>query len=239
MEKLNRQNTEHSHERSDADSLRQDDRGRQESAELILDGPDTSAAQPGDSKKAEEEEEEEEEDGNIFEDSESEDEKQYEKLEDDEKRKRKEKAESSNSETSSVCLASLQPQQRYSQCNWCFINITSTCHKQANPSMKMGEGIKCVLLILMNSSEEADVAACSKRRVTEEEDQVKDDLKKSRVEGIKTENAHGEVAEKGGEPKASKSEEVNTEAEKETEGNSEVKEFILGKRYCYHLPCLG
>lgn len=98
--------------------------------------------------------------------------------------------------------------------------------------MEMGEEIQFVLLLL-SSSEEADVAACSKRRVTEE-DLVKDDLKKSRVEGSKTENADGEVAEKEGEPKACKSEEVNTEAEKETEDNSELKEFILGKRYCYH-----
>lgn len=77
------------------------------------------------------------------------------------------------------------------------------------------------------------MAACSKRRVTEE-DLVKDDLKKSRVEGSKIENADGEVAEKGGEPKASKSEEDSTEAEKETEDNSELKEFILGKEYCHH-----
>lgn len=77
------------------------------------------------------------------------------------------------------------------------------------------------------------MAACSKRRVAEE-DPVKDDLKKSRVEGSKSENADGEVAEKGGEPKASKSEEANTEAEKETEDNSELKEFSLGKRYGSH-----
>lgn len=124
MEKLNRQNTEHSQEQSDADSLRQDDGGRQESAELILDGSDASAAQPGDSKKVahqgEEGEEEEDDNGNIFEDSESEEEKQHGKVEDDETRKHRGKAESSNSETSSsvsadVCPASLQPQQRSSQ----------------------------------------------------------------------------------------------------------------------------
>lgn len=149
MEKLNRQNTEHSQEKSDADSLRQDDRGRQESAELILDGSETCAAQPGDRKKVThtgEEEEEEEEDGNIFEDSESEEEKQYDKVEDDEKRKHREKAESSNSETSSsvaadICLASPQPQQRYSHYDSCSRNIMSTCHKQANPSIEWGK--KC------------------------------------------------------------------------------------------------
>lgn len=81
---------------------------------------------------------------------------------------------------------------------------------------------------MLNSSEEADGAACSKRRVTEE-DPGKDDLKKSRVEGSKVENADVEVAEKGGEPQASKSEAVNAEAEQED--NSGVKEFILGKRF--------
>lgn len=96
--------------------------------------------------------------------------------------------------------------------------------------MKMGEEIQRVRLVLMNSSEDADVAACSKRRGTEE-DLGKDDLKKSRVEGSKVEDADGEVAEKGGEPTASKSEEVSAEAGKETEDNSELKEFILGKRF--------
>lgn len=115
VEKLNRQNAEHSQEKSDADSLRQDDRGRQGSAELILDGSDTSAAQPGDKKEGEQEEEEEEE--NIFEDSESEEEKQYEKVEDDEKRKHKGKTESSSPETScsvsaDICPSSPPPQHR-------------------------------------------------------------------------------------------------------------------------------
>lgn len=105
MEKLNRQNAEHSQEKSDADSLRQDDRGRRGSAELILDGSDTSAAQPGDKKEGEQEEEEE----NIFEDSESEEEKQYEKVEDDQKRKHKGKTESSSLETSCSVSADLCP----------------------------------------------------------------------------------------------------------------------------------
>lgn len=119
MEKFNRQNTEHSQEKADADSLRQGTGARQESAELILGGSDTSAAQSKDGKKVTNKgEEEEEEDGNIFEDSESEEEKQDDKGEDDGKRKLKEKTESSNSETSpcvtaDMCLASLLPQQRY------------------------------------------------------------------------------------------------------------------------------
>lgn len=114
VEKLNRQNTEHSQEKSDADGLRQDDRARQETAGLILDRCDASAAQTEERKKVTGKEEGEEEDGNIFEDSESEEEKQDEKL-DEGKRKHTEKAEASNSVTPSkvpadVCLL---PQQRY------------------------------------------------------------------------------------------------------------------------------
>lgn len=74
------------------------------------------------------------------------------------------------------------------------------------------------------------MAACSKRRVTEE-DLGKDELKKSRVDGSKGETADGQVAEKEGEPQASKSEEVKAEVEKETEDNPEVKGLILGETF--------
>lgn len=74
------------------------------------------------------------------------------------------------------------------------------------------------------------MAACSKRRVTEE-DLGKDELKKSRVDGSKVETADGQVAGGEGEPQASKSEEVTTEVEKETEDNPEVKELILGETF--------
>ena len=77
------------------------------------------------------------------------------------------------------------------------------------------------------------MAACSKRRVPEETP-VKDELKKSQVEGRKTENADGEAAKKQGETKASKSEEVKTEAERETEDTSQLKEFVLGERHRRH-----
>lgn len=92
--------------------------------------------------------------------------------------------------------------------------------------MNMREDEGYVLIIWISSSEEADVAACSKRRVTEE-DLVKDDLKKSRVEGSKVGIAEGEVAEDGGEPEASKS---DKEAGKETGDNAGIQEFVLGKR---------
>lgn len=71
------------------------------------------------------------------------------------------------------------------------------------------------------------MATCSKRRVTEE-DLVKDDLKKSRVEDSKAANADGQVVE-GAEPHASKyEEEVKTEVEDEGK-EGEAKEFIIGE----------
>lgn len=118
MEKINRQNTEHSHGKAKADNQRLDDRGsgeRQEQAELILDEPDTSATHSEERKKATKGEEEED----IFEDSESEEEAEDGKLEDDGKKKHKEEAEkSSKSETSpsiisDICKTSLLPQERY------------------------------------------------------------------------------------------------------------------------------
>ncbi|XP_035509854.1 myosin light chain kinase 2, skeletal/cardiac muscle isoform X1 [Morone saxatilis] len=202
VEKLNRQNTEHSHGKAEADSERGEDRGsggrRQEPAELILDGPHTSAAQSEERKKATKEKEEEE--GDFFEESESEEEQKAEdvsleqagKVEDDGKKKHSVEAEeSSKLETASsadICKTSLLPQE--------------------------------------SSEEVGDVATCSKRRVTEE-DLVMDDLKKSRVEDSKVETADGQVVE-GGELQASKSDEAKAEAEEEgKEGESALKEFII------------
>lgn len=70
------------------------------------------------------------------------------------------------------------------------------------------------------------MATCSKRHVTEEEELMKDDLKKSRLDS-KAENADGRTVE-GGETKAFKSDEAKTEAEEE-DVDSAVKEFIIGK----------
>lgn len=79
----------------------------------------------------------------------------------------------------------------------------------------------------MCSSEEAgDVATCSKRHVREEE-LAKDDLKKSRLDS-KVESAEGRVVE-GGETEAFKSEEAPKTEAAEEEGESAVKEFIIGK----------
>ena len=76
VEKLNRQNAEHSHGKTEADNDRGEDRGsggrRQE---LILDGPHTSDAQAETDRKEATKEKEEEEERDVFEDSESEEEK--------------------------------------------------------------------------------------------------------------------------------------------------------------------
>ncbi|XP_041647892.1 myosin light chain kinase family member 4 isoform X2 [Cheilinus undulatus] len=198
VEKLNRQNTEHSqHGKPDADIQRGDDRGsggrREEPVELILDGPHTSSA-PSERKKVTEDEE----DVDAFQDSEEEEEKLKDlsqepagKVEDDGKKGEAEeslKSEITTSVISDICKTSLLPQE--------------------------------------SSEEVGDVATCSKRRVTEE-DLVKDDLKKSRVEDSEVEKADEQVGE-ASEPQASKSEEVKTEEDEERkEGESELKEFII------------
>lgn len=129
VEKLNRQNTEHSHGKAEDDDQRGEDRGsggrRQEPAELILDGPHTTAAQSEERKKATKEKEEEE--GGVFEDSESEEEGKTEdvspdragKVEDDGKNKHKgeaeelSKSEEAQSVIADICKTSLLPQERY------------------------------------------------------------------------------------------------------------------------------
>lgn len=111
MEKLNRQN---------AETQRGEDRGRQEPAELILEGPDASAAQTETERKREDEEEE----GDIFRDSEPEvDEEKGEdvsaepagKVEDDGKKRHKgETAESEKSQSviTDINTTSLLPKER-------------------------------------------------------------------------------------------------------------------------------
>lgn len=204
VEKLNRQNTDHSHVNTEVDVQRGEDRGsggRQKSAELILDGPHTSAAQLEERQKEPKETQNEEDEGDIFEDSEAEDEEQQAKdpeqagkVEGDGKKRHKAEAEESSKSEKAIGA------------------VPDIC-KTSLPSQ--------------DSSEElSDVATCSKRRVTEE-DLVKDDLKKSRVEDNEVENADGGVVE-GAEPKPSKSDEAKTEAEEEgKEGDSTVKEFII------------
>lgn len=124
VEKLNRQNTEHSHGKAGADAPRGEDRGggggRQELAELILDGPHASDAQLVQRKKDEKEEEEEE--GGVFEDSEGElkagdvGQQQVGEVEDDETKKKAEESSTAATALSlipDICKGSLQSQERY------------------------------------------------------------------------------------------------------------------------------
>ncbi|AWP10525.1 putative myosin light chain kinase 3-like [Scophthalmus maximus] len=81
--------------------------------------------------------------------------------------------------------------------------------------------------------EVGDVATCSKRRVTEE-DPLKDELKKSKVENADGDAAAAAAAEEeeegGGESQAFKSDEAKTEeVEEGKDGESAVKEFVIGQ----------
>ncbi|XP_018526445.1 myosin light chain kinase 2, skeletal/cardiac muscle isoform X1 [Lates calcarifer] len=204
VEKLNRQNAEHSHVNTEAEAQRAEDRGsggrRQEPAELILDGPHTSATEES---KTTTEDRAEEEEGEIFEDSEPEQEEEKGgnvsaepagKVEDDGKKRHKGEAEESGKSEKAQSV------------------ITDIC--------------KTSLLPQESSEEVGDVATCSKRRVTEE-DLVKDDLKKSRVDS-KVESTDGGQVVEAGEPQAFKSDEAKAEVEEEgEEGESGVKEFII------------
>ncbi|XP_026179430.1 myosin light chain kinase 2, skeletal/cardiac muscle isoform X2 [Mastacembelus armatus] len=204
VEKLNRQNTEHSHVNAEAEVQSGEDTGgggggagRQETTELILDGPHITAAQTEETNE-ESKEEEETEEGDIFEDSEEEEDEAEEdstepseEVEDDEREENKGKVEELS-------------------------------------KAEMAPAVTCKSSLLPHDSPEevSDLAACSKRRVTEEEP-VKDDPKKSKVEENKVENADGSVVE-GEEPQASKSDEEQTEVEEEgKEGESAVKEFVI------------
>ncbi|XP_060890263.1 myosin light chain kinase 2, skeletal/cardiac muscle isoform X2 [Labrus mixtus] len=199
VEKLNRQNTEHSqYGKTESDIQRGEDRGSggrgQEPLELILDGPQTSAAQ-AERKTSTEEKEGEEGDASEEEEGKANDlsQEQAGKVEDGGKEGEAEgssKSETASSVISDICTTSLLPQD--------------------------------------SSEELGDVATCSKRRVAEE-DPVKDDLKKSRVDDSEVGKADGQVVE-GGEQQASKSDGVTTEEEEEEErkeGESEPKEFTI------------
>ncbi|KAF3690436.1 Myosin light chain kinase family member 4 [Channa argus] len=200
IEKLNRQNTEHSHENSEAEVHTVEDRasaGRtQELTELILNEPHTSVAKTQD-RKNESEEREEEEEGDIFEES-GEEEEEEEKVEDFSDppvgKEVKNGKKMHKGKTEELSKLEKPPSVTTDVCTTSFLHHES-------------------------SEEVGDVATCSKRRVTEE-DRVKDDLKKTKVE-------KGQLVE-GGEQHTSKSEEAQTEPEEEgKEAESKIEEFII------------
>lgn len=83
VEKLNRQNTEHSHANTEADAKK-----RGKDAELIPDGPQTSASQT-EKRKPKKESAEEEDDGDVFVDTEPEEEEEQQAEEDGTEKSRK------------------------------------------------------------------------------------------------------------------------------------------------------
>lgn len=120
VEKLNRQNREHSHGKAEAGNQTIESRSgariQEEAAELIPDGPHASSTVQSADKKPTETEEEE--DGDVFEDSESEEEVQDGKVLDEVKKKDEDDGkEASKSETSSVASEFYQtsslPVERY------------------------------------------------------------------------------------------------------------------------------
>ncbi|XP_040040595.1 uncharacterized protein mylk4b isoform X1 [Gasterosteus aculeatus] len=116
VEKLNRQNSEHSHAKAEAGNHKGEDRGsggrRQESVGLILDGPHTSATRSEDRKKVTKEIEEENA-GAVFDDSEEEEEDK--RAEEGTGKAKGDGKSSSKSEKApsiivDICRSSLQPQ---------------------------------------------------------------------------------------------------------------------------------
>ncbi|KAM9848839.1 uncharacterized protein mylk4b [Aulostomus maculatus] len=212
VEKLNRQNTDHSHGNAEADSQRGEERGsggRPEPTERILDRPRTSETPLEEDAKKTTKESEDEEEGSIFEDSEPEEEPKLEEKpavpeqaggeEEDGKQQLKAEAEVSSRSSTTVSVIADIP----------------------------AETVKTSLLPQESSEEVSDAATCSKRRVTEE-DLVKDDLKKSRVEDSEVKNADGGQKVEATEPLVTKSDGVKTEVEEgATQGESAEKEFMI------------
>lgn len=120
VEKLNRQNTEHSQGKAEAGNQTSESRSaariQEQAAELIPDGPHASNAVQSADKESRETEEE---DGDIFEDSESEEETEDGKVLDDAKKKDKEdgkeasKSEASQSVATEVCPTAPLLVERY------------------------------------------------------------------------------------------------------------------------------
>lgn len=200
VEKLNRQNTEHSHANKEADVQREEDEeedapagGR--SAKLILDGQHASSAASTQDRKKETKEsrDEEEGEGELFGDSEA---------DEGEEKVKDVSSDQSGKEEEEV-------KKRHKGEAGDLTNDISTTSLSAQES----------------SEEVGDVATCSKRRVTEE-DLVKDDLKKSRVEDSAEENAEKEA--EAGEPQASKSDGEKRDVEEGAkDGESAAKEFLI------------
>ncbi|XP_029905613.1 myosin light chain kinase 2, skeletal/cardiac muscle [Myripristis murdjan] len=202
VEKLNRQNAERSHGNAEVEGQQSNGEGGGGGGELmklIMDGPHASATQPEEEeRKTKAKDKEEEDEGEVFEDSEPEAEEEKfngkggEFSPEQSGQEEDEEVKRGEGEAEKVLNA--------------IADIpTQTCETSPLPQE--------------SCEEVGEVATCSKRRVPEE-DLVKDDLKKSRVEDRKEER----IAE-AAEPQASPSEEVKTEVTEE--GDPAVKQYVI------------
>ncbi|KAF0041726.1 hypothetical protein F2P81_005258 [Scophthalmus maximus] len=198
VEKLNRQNAEHSQSSAEAGAQRGEGRGsgggRQEPA---------SDAQCPERKTTTDGGREEDEGEDVFEDSEPEGE--------------EENREDAGAESAGKVEEDGKKRHKGGKAQSAVTDLCKTTPPQQQESPE----------------EVGDVATCSKRRVTEE-DPLKDELKKSKVENADGDAAAAAAAEEeeegGGESQAFKSDEAKTEeVEEGKDGESAVKEFVIGK----------
>ncbi|XP_047229984.1 myosin light chain kinase 2, skeletal/cardiac muscle isoform X2 [Girardinichthys multiradiatus] len=194
VEKLNRENTEYSHVNPEADVQSREDAGSgvkrgEELAKLIHKGSPAPASQTKEGRKGNKESKKEEDEGDVFDDTEAEEEEQQTEDDSEEKGRKVEN------------------------------DVKKRLEGESEESSDLEKAISYMSNASQESSEDAgDGATAGKRRVTEE-DLVKDDLKKSRVEDHVVENIDGQLVD------GSKSEEAKPEAKEG--GDSAVKEFVI------------
>ncbi|XP_076010500.1 uncharacterized protein mylk4b [Genypterus blacodes] len=205
VEKLNRQNVEHCHGNGEANCQNGEARGggRQEPAKLILDEARTPNDLAEEEKKNVPAREEEKE-----------------QSEESEPEVEGEKAEPKPEEVPPEQTREVKDDGKKSSDK----GAEETPEPLVSTVVPDIPAQSCQTLPAQESSEQVgDMATCSKRRVTEE-DLVKDDLKKSRVEDRTQETAEG------AEPQVSQSDDTKTEEEGEEAGKEEepaVKEYII------------
>ncbi|KAM4738617.1 uncharacterized protein mylk4b isoform 2-T2 [Anableps anableps] len=166
IEKLNRENAEHSHVNTEANFQNQEDAGsggkRKEPTELILDRSHAPASQTEEERK---ESKDEKDEGDVFDDTVAEEEEQQTEDDSEEKGRKVED------------------------------DVKKRLEGESEESQDLEHVISDNSKASQESSEDAgDGAIAGKRRVTEE-DVVKDDLKKSRVEDSRVENADEQTLE--------------------------------------------
>lgn len=196
MEKLNRQNTEQPHVKAEAGAQRGEDRGSGGQRHKLILDGSHTSDSLSDEWKKAMKEKEEEEEEDLFGDSDED-----------------EKTGDMSRDQAGKVEDDLTKQH------------DGELDKLSKSETVIGDICKTSLQTQESSDEVGDTATCSKRRVTEE-DLVKDDLKKSRVEEGKVEHAEGQAVEASEPQEVCKFDEGKTEAEEEGK-EGDVKEFII------------